>query len=142
MPARAIAYESSDNWQQASPQLLTIGSADADVWIYGIKLYATSLTRSEILDNFIADCGSPEEMVDRYRRNDIFNETGTINETKLAQAKPELRVIHIWANKMTTAKDDEVLCKVTLVWTNGGAEYEFTAENAVSYTHLTLPTKA
>lgn len=129
VPARAIAYESSDNWQQASPQLLTIGSADADVWIYGIKLYATSLTRSEILDNFIADCGSPEEMVDRYRRNDIFNETGTINETKLAQAKPELRVIHIWANKMTTAKDDEVLCKVTLVWTNGGAEYEFTAEN-------------
>ena len=129
VPARAIAYETTDNWQQASPQLLTIGSTDADVWIYGIKLYTTSLTRSEILDNFIADCGNTEEMVDRYRRNDIFNETGTINETKLAQAKPELRVIHIWANKMTTAKDDEVLCKVTLVWTNGGAEYEFTAEN-------------
>ena len=129
VPARAIAYESADNWQQTTPELLQIGSDDCDVWIYSLKMYSSSLTRTEVLDNFIADCGDPEEMVARYERNDIFNANGTINEAKLAQVKPELRVIHIWAERMTVSKSDEVPCTVTLVYTNGGAEYQFTAQN-------------
>lgn len=128
VPSRAIAYEAADNWQQTTPELLKIGSTDCDVWIYNLKMYSTSLTRNEILDNFIADCADTEEMVNRYERNDIFNDNGTINETKLSQVKPELRIIHIWADRMTVSKSDEVTCTVQLIYRNGGAEYEFTAQ--------------
>ncbi len=129
IPSRGIAYENADNWQQANPSILRIGSPDCDVWIYRIKMYSTSLTRSEVLDNYIADCGNVSEMIDRYERNDIYNTGGTINESKLANARPELRVIHITADRMTTSKSDVVPAKVSLTYKNGGAEYEFSAEN-------------
>jgi hypothetical protein len=128
VPSRGVAYSESDSWQQTTPQRVKIGSADCDVWVYRVKMYGTSLTKFEVLDNFTADCSDIVEMIDRYERNDIFNTNGTINETLLAEARPELRVIHIKAEKMTVSKSDEVLCDVTLKYVNGGDEYEFVAQ--------------
>ena len=127
IPSRVVAYGNTDNWTQASPAMLTIGSADCDVWLYRFKLYDSSLTRHEILDNFVADCANPTEMVDRYERNDIYNTDGTINRQKLSAVSPELRVIHITADRMTTSKSDNVNCNVELLYGNGGATRQFTA---------------
>ena len=127
VPSRAMAYSAADNWTQATPELFTIGSADCDVWLYRFKLYASSLTRYEIMDNYVADCADPDEMIARYQRNDIYNTDGTINRQKLSTANPELRVIHITAERMTTSKSDEVPCSVELLYSNGGAEKQFTA---------------
>lgn len=128
IPSRFFAYTAGDNWEQATPELVKIGSTDADVWIYRIKMYGNSLTRYEILDNYVADCTDADEMVSRFLRNDIFASNGSISLTKLAEASPTLRIIHIWANKMTTAKDDEVTCKVELIYSQGGADFYFMAE--------------
>ena len=130
VPSRVTAYGSTDNWTQASPAMLTIGSDDCDVWLYRFKLYDSSLTRYEILDNFVADCANPTEMVDRYERNDIYNTDGTINLQKLSAVSPELRIIHITASRMTTSKSDNVDCNVELIYGNGGTERQFTALGA------------
>ena len=128
VPARAFAYSGSDNWVQSEPELVKIGSNNADVWIYRIKMYGNSLTRYEIKDNYIADCTDAAEMVARYERNDIFAGDGSISISKLAAAAPNLRIIHIWADKMTVSKEDEVTCKVELIYTQGGNDYTFVAE--------------
>ena len=127
IPSRAMAYNTADNWTQANPKLLTIGSDDCDIWLYRFKLYASSLTRYEIMDNYVADCSDPDEMIKRYQRNDIYNTDGTINRQKLSTANPELRVIHITADRMTTSKSDEVSCDVELLYGNGGDDKQFSA---------------
>ena len=130
VPSRVTAYGSNDNWTQANPAMLTIGSEECDVWLYRFKLYDSSLTRYEILDNFTADCANPTEMIDRYERNDIYNTDGTINRQKLSAVKPELRIIHITADRMTTSKSDSVTCNVELLYGAGGNADQFTAIGA------------
>ena len=127
IPSRAFVYSASDSWQQATPKNLRIGSEDADVWIYKIKMYPTVLTRYEILDNFIADCADVGEMVARYERNDVYGDNGDVNIEKIANANPSLRVIHISAERMTTSKDDTVMCSVQHIMRGGTDGHNFTA---------------
>jgi len=128
IPARFFAYTPGDNWVQAAPENVKIGSDNADIWLYRLKMYGNSLTRYEIMDNFVADCTDAEEMVNRFKRNDIFAANGSVSLTKLAEASQTLRIIHIWADRMTTGKDDEVTCKVELIYTQGGEDFYFLAE--------------
>ena len=129
--AEPVQYGSTDSWTQTAPKLLTIGSEDADVWIYRIKMYGNSLNRFEILDNYIADCADPEEMVDRYLRNDIFNDDGTISISKLTSRNTKLRAVHIRAKRMTTGKDDEVVADVEIIYEAGGETHHLIAQNVV-----------
>ena len=127
-PSRGMEYDSGDTWSQTSPEMLKIGSEEADVWIYRIKMYGYAHTRREILQNYIADCANPAEMVDRYERNDVYNSDGTLDMNKLSQRNPELRVFHIKGNKMTTSKEDEVAVDVEMWYASGGEEHHFVAE--------------
>ena len=115
-----IRYGSTDTWVQNNPSVLTIGSEDADVWVYRIKEYKAALNRYEILDNFIADCGNPEEMVARYERNDVFDDAGNLNPIKLYKANPDLRVFNFKADRMTTGKSDSVTADVEMYYGAGG----------------------
>jgi hypothetical protein len=127
-PSRGMEYDSSDTWSQSTPAMLKIGSDEADVWIYRIKMYGYAHTRREILQNHIADCANPAEMVARYERNDVFNSDGSLDMNKLSQRNPELRVFHIKGNKMTTSKEDEVTVDVEMWYASGGEEHHFVAE--------------
>lgn len=129
--AEPVQYGSTDSWTQTAPQMLTIGSEEADVWIYRVKMYGNSLNRFEILDNFVADCTDPEEMVDRHLRNDIFNDDGTISISKLTARNTKLRAIHIRAKRMTTGKNDEVVADVEIIYEAGGEAHHLIAQNAV-----------
>lgn len=122
-----IRYGATDSWAQANPVPLVIGSDDADIWLYRLKLYGSSLNRYEILDNHIADCGDPAEMAERHRRNDIYNTDGSISLTKVAKANPHMRTIHIRADRMTTGTDDDVTCDVEIVYETGGQAHRLTA---------------
>ena len=129
--APPVQYASTDNWTQAAAKLLTIGSEDADVWIYRIKVYGNSLNRFEVMDNYIADCADPEEMVARYERNNIFGDDGLLNISKLVSSNPNLRAIHIKAKRMTTSKDDEVRADVEIFYTAGGEDHHLIAKDVV-----------
>lgn len=126
-----IRYGTTDNWAQTSPAMLKIGSDEADVWIYRMKVYGNSLTRYEILDNYIADCGDPAEMVARYERNDIYNDDGSISISKLTMKNPTLRAIHLWATKMTTGKSDKVTADVEIIYEAGGETHHMIAKDVV-----------
>ena len=129
IPSRVIAYTDSDSWTQSgqNAENLKIGSDDCDVWLYRMKMYGNSLTRFEILDNFVADCGDPVEMIARHDRNNIYTQGGEVNRTALAAVSPGLRVIHIRAPRMTTSKEDDVTCDVEIIYNRGGETHHLIA---------------
>lgn len=132
IPSSTMVYSDTDSWQQTNASPLTIAPTDCDVWLYRLKMYDHSLTRYDIMDNYIADCSDTEEMISRYERNAVYNDDGsTINIEKLSQANRRLRILNITCDRMTTSKEDEVTCSVALVYADGGGEYTFTASNVI-----------
>lgn len=122
IPCRDELYASSDNFTQAKPVTITIGSPDCDVHIYRMKAYMMNLTNDEILDNFIADAKNAEEMVDRYNRNNILDVSGELDPDVLAEKCPNLRIIKISAPTFTSGKSNEVSnTTVQQIYKNGRA---------------------
>ena len=66
-----VQYPASDDFAQTSPVGIAIGSNDCTIDIYCIRVYDNDLTRSQVLDNWIADTQSVEDMLSRYQRNRI-----------------------------------------------------------------------
>jgi hypothetical protein len=89
---------------------ITIGSPDCDVYVYLAKLYESDLSIEEHMSNFYADAPNAEEMVRRYRRNDIMDSSRKteIDMYKLAEANPGLLVHHYDVPRMPITKKDEV----------------------------------
>lgn len=124
-------YSANDNFAQSESVPITVGSKDCDVWVYRMKAYENNLSNQEILDNFIADAPDADEMVSRYMRSQIYDEKGNISPEKVASVCPDLRVITIAAERMTTSKKDSVPCSVTHIYQSGGDGHCFRCENAV-----------
>ena len=108
VPSRVKLYDDADNFTQTTPQYITIGSPDCDVWVYRMKSYRMNLTDDEILDNRIADAKNAEEMLSRYYRNQIMNAAGDLDPDILAQNCPDIRVIKLDAPQFTAGKNNEI----------------------------------
>lgn len=108
VPAGVQIYDANDNFAADENTFITIGSNDCDVYLYMIKMYETHLTDSEHLDNFIADAPNATEMISRFNRNDILDESGEISYTKLAEKNPNCRVHLYEMDRMTMHKKDPV----------------------------------
>jgi chromosome segregation ATPase len=110
VPSRPMVYDSSYSFKQDSDnvQPITIGSPDCDVYIYRLKVYNISLSTADILNNFIADARTAEEMVNRYTRNQIYDKNRKLTPEALAEKCPWLRVIKISAPKFTSSKKDNI----------------------------------
>lgn len=124
-----IRYGATDSWGQNNPSPVTIGSEEADVWIYRMKLWESSLGLYERLDEHIACAGTTGEMAARFQRNDIYNDDGSISISKLSAANPGLRVIRLRAERMTTGKEDEVTADFEMLYGDGGEKHHLTARN-------------
>lgn len=105
---RPLVYDSSHSFTQTNPQTISLGSPDLDLHIYRFKVYNTSLTDRDILNNFIADARNAEEMIARYNRNQIYDENTLLTPDILAEKCPQLRIIKIECPRFTTDKDDKV----------------------------------
>lgn len=128
IPSRVAIYEANDNFTQDTPAKLKFGSNDCDVWLYRVKAYSNSLTKNEVHENWIADAPDAEEMLDRYQRNNIYDQNGNIDIQKLINANPDLRVVEIEGPRMTTGKKDPVVGKIKHTLKSGGAAHTFVAE--------------
>ncbi len=125
IPSRVKLYGTgeADSFVQSKPVGITIGSEDCDVWIYRMKVYETSLSDDEILDNFICDAKNANEMIARYTRNDILDASGSLDPDTLAEKCPDLRVIKISAPVFTQGKKYEVdNTTVQMIYKNGRAK--------------------
>ncbi len=74
----AVQYPDNDNFAQAEPVGITIGSNLTTIDIYTIRVYKNNLTRYQILDNWIADTQNIDERLARYARNKVYDAYGTI----------------------------------------------------------------
>ena len=117
---RPMIYTSDASFMQSTPQPITIGSEDCDVYIYRMKAYSTSLSDRGILSNFIADARNAEEMIARYNRNQIYDENGVLTPQVLAEKCPNLRIIMVDAPWFTNDKSNKVSdTNVTMIYKNG-----------------------
>lgn len=107
VPAGVKLYDSLDIFNDAEDNYITLGSKDCDVDIYLIKCYEKSLKDDEHINNFIIDSSNAEEMINRYHRNNILNETGEIDYSLLAQQNKDC-LVHLYEiPKIPTTKNDE-----------------------------------
>ena len=114
-----------DSFAQLSPVGITIGSNDATIDLYTIRVYDNNLTRYQVLDNWIADTQNVDEMLDRYNRNNIYNEHGEVVISKLP---PDLPYMIIYGNSLPTYKGDKKTVSIEFEDPTG-AHPDFTADN-------------
>ncbi|MBQ3990210.1 MAG: hypothetical protein II630_05155 [Bacteroidales bacterium] len=124
-------YDAGDSMQQVTPVGITVGSPNCDVYVYMIKAYPAYLTNDNELSNFIMDAPNAYEMVDRYDRNDILNQSGEVDYTLLANKNPDLHIVLLDLNRMSTGKKDNVVANTFRhIYTAGGQSECFTVTNA------------
>lgn len=86
----AVQYPDEDDFSQANPVGITIGSNDCTTDLYNIRAYDNGLTRYQTLDNWIADTQNFAERIARYKRNDVYDAYGQVVISKLPTDLPYL----------------------------------------------------
>ena len=86
----AVQYPDDDDFAQTTPVGITIGSNECTIDLYNIRAYDNSLTRHQVLDNWIADTQDYGEKTDRFKRNGVYDEYGRIVISKLPNDLPYL----------------------------------------------------
>lgn len=86
--SQVIRYPNDDDFQQASPASIIIGSNEATVDLFGIRVYGHDLTSKQIVDNWISNTQNVDLMLERYNRNNIFNAYGKVVISKLPSYLP------------------------------------------------------
>lgn len=85
-----VQYPAGDDFQQTNPVYITIGSNECTINLYTIRVYSNSLTRHQVLNNWIADTPNGAKMLERYNHNNIYDEYGDIVINKLPSDLPYL----------------------------------------------------
>ena len=84
----AMQYPVDDNFRQLDSNIIEIGSNDAILDIYNIRVYNNSLTSKQIVNNWIADTQSIALKAERFTRNDNYNDKNEIIASKLPTGLP------------------------------------------------------
>lgn len=122
--AMASVYTENDGFNPNTN--LVIGSDDCDVYVYLVKSYPTVLTRNEHIENFIADAPNAQEMLRRYNRNNILNQSGEIDYEALADQAPDCRIWLYDIPRMTQSKEDKVYpCGFKQIWHEDDPDYQY-----------------
>lgn len=118
-------YPTTDNFQQTTPAGLTIGAESSGIDVYRIRMYSKGLSRSEVLDNYIADRSLLTERIEMAKRNDIFNVAEEIVISKLPVTVPYMVIA---CAELPQYKGDKKTCDITFVNPSDTAR-SFTAED-------------
>ena len=85
-----VQYPADDDFAQSVPVDISIGSRDAAIDLYCIRVYDNDLTRHQVLNNWIADTQVVETMLERYSRNHVFDAYSQIVISQLPKDLPYL----------------------------------------------------
>ena len=84
----AVQYPSGDNFGQGvNAAGITIGSNDCGVDIYNMRIYDIDLNSKQVVNNWIADTSDGNLMMERYNRNNIYD-NDVINPNTLPNNLP------------------------------------------------------
>ena len=122
----AAQYPTDDDFSQAVPVGITIGSNDCTTDLYNIRVYDNDLTRYQVLDNWIADTQNAEDRMNRFIRNGIYDDYGRV---VISQLPRDLCYMVLECPTLPQFKDDKKTCSgsfVDLV----NPDRSFTFENA------------
>ena len=84
----AIQYPDDDDFSQASPVNISLGSSDCVLDLYCVRVYNNDLSRIQVLNNWIADTLDGNEMLDRYTRNNVYDAYDNIVISQLPNDLP------------------------------------------------------
>ena len=129
--AKAVTYAEADNFTQAAPVGITIGSDDCNVWIYLIRCYASDLSDTEIKANYAADGKDGAEISKRYDESQIYDSAGNIDPERCAEICPDAHVMTWHGPGISTSKENKITGYLTHKYIAGGPEHTWTAYNAV-----------
>ena len=121
-------YPDGDSFQQTPPVNITIGSNDATVDVYTIRIYNNNLTRKQIVNNWIADTRDPVLKAQRYKHNDNYNDENKISLDKIA-ALGNLPYMVLKGENLPSFKKDRKYLDVEFV-NPGDPDRNFTASQA------------
>lgn len=85
-----VQYPTDDDFAQAQPVDISVGSNDCTIDLYCIRVYDNDLTRYQLLNNWIADTQNVDIMLDRYTHNNVFDDYGQIVISQLPKDLPYL----------------------------------------------------
>ena len=88
-----VQYPTDDNFMQAKPADIIIGSNDCTVCIHNIRVYDAALNSFQMLDNCIADMDDMQTKIAMYARNQVFDNYGDVSYTKVLEQLPGLTII-------------------------------------------------
>lgn len=112
IPSKTDPYEI--NMLVHTENELVIGSDHCDIWIYAIRCYNAKLSIQEMIQNYISLGSTTEEKVNRCITNNIYDANDNITPASLHAAMPNLTIIEIEAERMTTNKKDNVPADITI----------------------------
>lgn len=84
----SVQRGSGDSIYQNDPNNIKIGSDTCTVDVYNIRAYSNYLTETQMLELFISDLNSVEEVLAKYKYNDILDDNGNISLDKLPDYLP------------------------------------------------------
>lgn len=119
-------YPNGDDFSQSSPVTISIGSNECTIDLYCIRVYGNSLTRYQVLDNWIADTQDAAQLIERYERNRIYDAYDQIVKENLPKDLPYLVII---CPVLPSFKGDKKTCSGYYV-DPANPNKSFTFENA------------
>lgn len=108
----AAQYPADDDFSQASPVGISIGSNQCTTDLYNIRVYDNDLTRYQVLDNWIADTQDPAERAQRFHRNGIYDDYGRV---VISQLPNDLCHMVIECAELPQFKGDKKTCSGSFV---------------------------
>ena len=105
-------YVENDNFKQAIPQNISIGSDTCGLDLYKLRFYDRNLSDDEQLNNFICDRSTITERIAAQERNNIYDASGTLTVSSLP---PTLPYIVLQTAKLPGKKEDDFACDMYYV---------------------------
>lgn len=107
-----VQYPVDDDFSQAIPVNISVGSSFCTIDLYCIRIYDNDLTRYQIVDNWIADTQDGATMLDRYVRNNVFDAYGNIVVASLPSYLPYMIIS---SAELPQSKGDKKTCSGSFV---------------------------
>ena len=102
-----VQYPDDDDFSQGNPVGITIGSNFCTTDLYNIRVYDNSLTRHQVLDNWIADTQNPDDRLARFLRNQVYDAYGRV---VLSQLPIDLCYLVLQGTELPQFKGDKKKC--------------------------------